>query len=41
MTNIEGFICGCLVYICIMLGFFAALLLKIIVNQEKNKQEKI
>lgn len=39
--NSEAFICGCLVYICIMLSYVGILLTKIAVNQEKNEQEKI
>ena len=37
--NSEAFICGCLIYICVMLTFGCILLSKIVVNQEKNKQE--
>ena len=37
--NSEAFICGCLVYICVMLTFVGILLTKTVVNQEKNEQE--
>lgn len=42
--NSDGFICGCLVYICIILSYFGILLEKIITRMERkrrNEQEKI
>lgn len=37
--NSDGFICGCLVYICIMLSYFGILLEKIVTRLEKKKKK--